>query len=386
MRVHSTFTTVIKVWKEISTIPLVRDAVVNIFGQFMDIHLGNFDNRLIQALTEHWWPTTHTFLFPCTEIEVTHLDFQMLTSLSIGRYLTQVPYDNAWSVLSKAKQMLPNIDFSHIKSGNVSISHLRTYLTIAAVRKDNITIACAFILFMMGHLWFAILASLNHGLDTAVMTGGAITGFAQLLTYWFYEYYGVGHLMFKEDVKYLAYLYLRACDRGNRKKTNDQTYNLFMLGRYYIDHQTIEMITWRPWLESAVSELNNVWVAALLSPTRMPLKVLNRNCEYYLGDRCWRQLTESARDAQMFQDLTGEVTTLRRHLDSADDQLHAHDLYLRRGRDVRVVPLPSGGGAGTKQRGSGPQTRGGGSGRSGTRYRRVSKFRVHPELDMNYIP
>ncbi|KAF6176291.1 hypothetical protein GIB67_023582 [Kingdonia uniflora] len=154
MRVHDTFTTVFKVWKDIATLPAVREAVVNIFGQFMDIRLGNLDNRLIQALTEHWWPTTHTFLFPCAEIGVTPLDFTMLTSLSIGRYPTQVPYDDTWSILSNARQLLPNIDSNHIKSGNVSIAHLRTYLTVEADRDDDITIVRVFILFMMGHLWF----------------------------------------------------------------------------------------------------------------------------------------------------------------------------------------------------------------------------------------
>ncbi|KAF6150965.1 hypothetical protein GIB67_026886 [Kingdonia uniflora] len=89
MRVHGTFTSVFKVWKDIATLPAVRDAVVNIFGQFMDIRLGNSDNRLIQTLTERWWPTTHMFLFPCAEIGVTPFDFTMLTSLSIGRYPTQ---------------------------------------------------------------------------------------------------------------------------------------------------------------------------------------------------------------------------------------------------------------------------------------------------------
>ncbi|KAF6134805.1 hypothetical protein GIB67_002206 [Kingdonia uniflora] len=149
----------------------------------------------------------HTFLFPCAEIWATPLDFTMLTSLSIDRYPTQVLYDDVWSVLSNTRQLLPNIDFSHIKSGNVNISHLRTYLTIAADREDDITIARAFILFMMGHLWFqtandtvplgylavvanldevaqydwgsAILASLYHGLDTAVTTRGTITEFSQ---------------------------------------------------------------------------------------------------------------------------------------------------------------------------------------------------------------
>ncbi|KAF6171853.1 hypothetical protein GIB67_007374 [Kingdonia uniflora] len=300
MLVHDTFTTVFKVWKDIATLSAVRDAVVNIFGQFIDIRLGNSDNRLIQAPTERWWPTTHTFLFPCAEIGVTPLDFTMLTSLSIGRYPTQVPYDDTWSILSNARQLLPSIDSSHIKSGNVSITHLRTYLTIEANLEDDITIARAFILFMMGHLWFqtandtvplgylavmndldlaaqydwgsTIIASMYHGLDTAVTTEGAITGFVQLLPYWFYEYYGAGHPIDKEEVKYPAYPRLKAWERGNRKKTNDQAANLFIIGRYHIDHRTVETITWEPWFDSAVSETKDV-TGEVRIPLDLPLSM-----------------------------------------------------------------------------------------------------------------
>ncbi|KAF6151591.1 hypothetical protein GIB67_021777 [Kingdonia uniflora] len=250
MHVHGTFTTVFKVWKDIATIPAVRDAVVNIFGQFMDIHLGNSDNRLIQALTER----------------------------------------------------------CHIKSGNVSIAHLRIYLTIAADREDDITIGHTFIFFMMGHLWFqtandtillgylavvndldsaakydwgsAIIASLYHSLDTA---------------YWFYEYCGVGHPIVKEEVKFSAYSRLRALKRRNMRKTNDQATNLFILGRYHINHLIVKTITWEPWLDFVLSETEDVLNAKLLSRKRMPLQVPNGNCEYYLGDRCWRQVTGEVR-------------------------------------------------------------------------------------------
>ncbi|KAF6159462.1 hypothetical protein GIB67_032233 [Kingdonia uniflora] len=82
---------------------------------------------------------------------------------------------------------------------------------------------------------------------------------------------------------------------------------------------------------------------------------------WHLTHGIWRlALAESVRDAQMIQDLIGEVTTLRRHLDSVDDQLHAHDLQLRRRHVVRVVTLPPGGGSWTRQRGSGLRARGGG--------------------------
>ncbi|KAF6167929.1 hypothetical protein GIB67_027707 [Kingdonia uniflora] len=93
-------------------------------------------------------------MFPYTDIGVTSLDFTMLTSLSIDRYPTQVLYDDAWSILSNARKLLPDIDSSHIKSGNVNILYLMMYLTIAADREDDITIAYIFILFMMKYLWF----------------------------------------------------------------------------------------------------------------------------------------------------------------------------------------------------------------------------------------
>ncbi|KAF6145601.1 hypothetical protein GIB67_037634 [Kingdonia uniflora] len=281
------------------------------------------------------------------------------------------------------------------------------YLTIEADWEDDIAIGHICILFLMGYLWFqtandtiplgylavvanldevaqydwgyAILTSLYHSLNIAVTTESAITRFSQLLEYCFYEYCGVGHPIVKEVVKYL------------------------------IDHRTIETIAWRPWLESAVSELDDVRTTSLLSRKRMPLQVLNGKCEYYLGNRCWRQLTgtageeqetyasywaeetaevdhlltdsqrmgnidmfgpstfraESVQDAQRLQELTDENVTLRRHLDSVDDQLYAHDLHLRKGRDVRGVPLPPGGGAKMRQCRSGPRTRGGGTSRRG---------------------
>ncbi|KAF6150014.1 hypothetical protein GIB67_000230 [Kingdonia uniflora] len=72
-------------------------------------------------------------------------------------------------------------------------------------------------------------------------------------------------------------------------------------------------------------------------------------------------LAESTRDVQRLQEVEDELAISRRQIDSIDHQLYAHDLQLRRGRDVRVVPLPPEGGTKTRQRGSGLRTRGGGT-------------------------
>ncbi|KAF6159037.1 hypothetical protein GIB67_022192 [Kingdonia uniflora] len=363
MRVHGTFTTVFKVWKDIATLPTVRDDVVNIFGQFMDIRLGNLDNQLIQAFTECWWPTTHTFLFPCAEIGVTPINFTILTSLSIGRYPTQVPYDDAWSILSNARQLLLNIDFSHINSGNVSIVHLKTYLTIEIHQEDDITIARTFILFMMGHLWFqttndtvplgylaavndldlaaqydwgsAILASLYHGLDTAVTTGGAITEFVQLLPYWFYKYYGVGHPIVKEEVTGEVHIPLDP--------------PLSMLP--HISLTTLHEMRQAGFVDCeqfVVGEVRETyasyWAEQILEVGHMLTDFQRMGNLDLSGPSALK--AESARDIQRIQEVEEGLSIARRQIDSIDHQLYAHDLQLRRGRNVRVVPLPPGGARG----------------------------------------
>ncbi|KAF6143203.1 hypothetical protein GIB67_035617 [Kingdonia uniflora] len=276
-----------------------------------------------------------------------------------------------------------------------------------------------------------ILASLYHRLDTTVMTEGTITEF-----YCFYEYCEVGHPIVKEEVKYLAYPNLRAWKRGNRRKTNDQAADLFIIGKYHIDHRNFMKIIWEPWFDSTMSETEDVLNVKLLSRKRIPLEVPNRNCEYYIGNRYWRQVTgevriplnpplsmsphissatlaeqtsevdhmladsqrmgnldlfgpttlragitpvvvtsasvhslsqdfclpESVRDAQRLQVVEDELAIACRQIDSIDHWLYAH---LRRGRDVRVVPLPPGGDTRTRQHGSGPRTREGGTNHRG---------------------
>ncbi|KAF6168023.1 hypothetical protein GIB67_011408, partial [Kingdonia uniflora] len=314
----------------------------------------------------------------------------MPTSLSIGRYPTQVPYDDAWNILSNAKQLLTNIDSSHIKSGNVGISYLRMYLTTAADRDNDITIARAFILFMMEHLRFqtandtvplgylavvadldeaaqydwgsAILASLYHGLDTA---------------YWFYEYCGVGHPIVKDDVKFTTYSRLKV----GHSLTDSQRMENIDLFRTTVLRADITPIAVTSASVHSLSQDFSLpgeaegpdprwhmeWtgrhkmlpIARLRDPPPISSSYGVEEL-WHLTHGMWRlALTEFVRDTRRLQELTDENDTLRRHLDSVDEQLYAHGLYLRRGRDVRMVPLPAGGGTRTRQGGSGPRTRGG---------------------------
>ncbi|KAF6156199.1 hypothetical protein GIB67_030202 [Kingdonia uniflora] len=76
-------------------------------------------------------------------------------------------------------------------------------------------------------------------------------------------------------------------------------------------------------------------------------------------------LAESARDTQRLQEVEDELVIAHRQIDSIDHLLYAHDLQLRRGRDLRVVPLPPRSGVRMRQCGSGLRTSGGDTSRRG---------------------
>ncbi|KAF6170049.1 hypothetical protein GIB67_042854 [Kingdonia uniflora] len=374
-----------------------------------------------------------------------------------GKELT-VPYDGAWSILSNARQLLPNIDSSHIKSGNVSIAHLKTYLTIEIHREDDITIARAFILFIMGHLWFqtanntvplgylatvndldlaaqydwgsTILASLYHGLDTAVTTGGAITRFVQLLPYWFYEYCGVGHPIVKEEVTgevripldpplsmsphispatlhemrqagfvdceqfvvgevretYASYWAEQISEIGHMLTDSQRMGNLDLFGPSALRAGITPVVVMsasvhslsqdfslpneaegpdQGWHMQWTGQCENLPIAHLRDPPPMSSSYGTEELWHLTHGMRRLIFADSARDAQRIQEVEEELVIARRKIDSIDHQLYAHDLQLRRGRNVGVVPLPPGVGAKMRQRGSGLRTRGGSTSRRG---------------------
>ncbi|KAF6162571.1 hypothetical protein GIB67_003117 [Kingdonia uniflora] len=370
MRVHGTFTSVFKMWKDIATLPVVRDTVVNIFGQFMDIRLGNSDNRLIQALTERWWPTTHTFMFPCAEIGVTPLDFTMLTSMPISRYPIQVPYDDAWSILSNARQLLPNIDSSHIKSGNVSIAHLKTYLTVEIHREDDITIARAFILFMMGHLriplqvpngnckyylgdrcWRQVTDEVYIHLNPPLSMSPHISPTT------LHEMRQAG---FPEDGE--SDLFGPSTLRAGITPVVVTSASVHSLSQDFSLPGEVEGPD-LGWHMQWIGRHENLPIARLRDPPPMSSSYGTEELWHLTHGMQRLVLAESARDAQRIQEVKEELSIARRQLDNIDHQLYAHDLQLRRGHEIRVVPLPPGGGTRTRQRRSGLRTRGGSTSR-----------------------
>ncbi|KAF6148152.1 hypothetical protein GIB67_011927 [Kingdonia uniflora] len=262
----------------------------------------------------------------------------------------------------------PNIDFSHIKSENVSISYLRMYLTITAYRDDDITIAHTFILFMMGHLWFqtandtiplgylaamadldeaaqydwgsAILASLYHSLDTAVTTGGTITGFAQLLTVGFVdcEQFMTG----EERETYASYWANQTAEVGTLLTDSQRMGNIDMFGPSTLRASITPLV------------VTSTSIHSLSQDFSLPAEPEGSDLGWHMEWTGRRELLpiHRLRDLPEMSSFYGAEELW--HLDSCvNHQLYEHDLQLRRGHDVRVVPLPPGGSAKLRQRGSG---------------------------------
>ncbi|KAF6169941.1 hypothetical protein GIB67_034333 [Kingdonia uniflora] len=207
------------------------------FAEFCSINAGNSDNRLIHALVERWWPSTHTFHFPCGELGFTPLDFVMLTGISFGRG-RELPYDERYFKLEEAKKIFPGITSSDMRYGNVTLSYVKKWQEPLNQSNHNynsemdIVYAREFIAYMMGNLFFSngatsirsgyltaltdydasgfdwgtpIMAALYRGFDeVSVLRPGkvkkSITRFYAVLEYWFFEYCRVGmHLVKRYD-------------------------------------------------------------------------------------------------------------------------------------------------------------------------------------------
>ncbi|KAF6169854.1 hypothetical protein GIB67_034246 [Kingdonia uniflora] len=130
------------------------------FADFYSINAINSDNRLIHALVERWWPSTHTFHFPCGELGFTPLDFVMLTGIYFGRG-RELLYDEKYSKLEEAEKMFPGITSSDMRYGNVTLSYLKKWQEPLNSSNHNydsemdIVYARAFIAYMMGNLFFS---------------------------------------------------------------------------------------------------------------------------------------------------------------------------------------------------------------------------------------
>ncbi|KAF6174039.1 hypothetical protein GIB67_020221 [Kingdonia uniflora] len=228
----------LKWYQWIAVYPTLKKLVNDMgFEEFCSINTGNSDNRLIHALVERWWPSTHTLHFPCGELGFTPLDFVILTGISFRRG-RELPHDERYSKLEEVEKMFPGITNSDIRYSNITLSYLKKLKELLNPLLHNynsqmdILYARAFIAYMMGNLFFSndstslrvgylaalidydilatspfdwgtpIMEALYRGLDeVSVLRDGkvkkSITGFYAMLEFWFFEYCRVGMYLVK---------------------------------------------------------------------------------------------------------------------------------------------------------------------------------------------
>ncbi|KAF6159489.1 hypothetical protein GIB67_032260 [Kingdonia uniflora] len=299
------------------------------FADFCPINAGNSDNRLIHALVEWWWPSTHTFHFPYGELGFAPLDFVMLTGISFGRG-RELPYGERYSKFEEAEKMFPGITNSDMRYGNIILSYLKKWqepLNSNLYNYDSkmdIMYARAFITYMMGNLFFSncttsfwagylaaladydihgmsgfdwgtpIMAALYRGLDEVSVlrpkkVKKSINIFYAMLEYKFFEYCRVG--MYLVKVQNFNHIYPRISGwRDERASTGPENHHSFVVIRDMIEWKDKTNIDWKPWHRSKQLRRPEVSVDSALS-TQMALLVLvpyGHDTFWYLGDRCMR--------------------------------------------------------------------------------------------------
>jgi len=110
--------------------PILDRLLASPFGEFLALpRFAYVDRSLVEALSERWWPTTHTFHFPDFELAITPLDFYMLTGIEVGRPdRVAVPFDSTYEEFEQFSLYLPDLPPDMVGGGAVRLTTLQQYI------------------------------------------------------------------------------------------------------------------------------------------------------------------------------------------------------------------------------------------------------------------
>ncbi|KAI3960952.1 hypothetical protein MKW98_019153, partial [Papaver atlanticum] len=307
-----------------------------VFSRLFRVAIKKNDQRLAECLVERWWYSTHTFHFPNFEIGFTPWDFTMLTGIPIGMgkpppFSKNVEKEK-WESFKESciSNLFDGKDGSYgiLKSRGLRLSYLRAYI-VGREGKDNTEcwkdmLRC-FLLWLIGQVlygessgvvycgWYeavqnldkfdsydwgtAIMARLYRSLDECSRGSKSFSGMWMILEYWFYSYFQTCTPSLDEEQIPSVNVWPRIelYNRVNRSDTQcDIGKHSFQLARQQIDLRTAESTIWMPWANSSFREVECIVVSRRLSQCRVFLydPELDKGW-WYLGDRCWRQVTGS---------------------------------------------------------------------------------------------
>ncbi|KAF6163085.1 hypothetical protein GIB67_001413 [Kingdonia uniflora] len=261
-------------YEELSMYPRVKSLVDGMgLSKFLRVRLGQSDQKVVTSLIERWWDTTHTFHFPCGELGLTPLDFSMLTGIEIGQG-DPVPFDKSLENVNGAARYLPDITSEDIHSSAVKLKHLKTYKQYQGNPAYDEVCARAFLLYLIGVLFF------NNSMSTVRL------GYLAALT----DLRGHPLLVPGED-KDGTWPRLGRWVHMNKLRVANQTHHNLGNARLQIELRTLENIEWQPWRGSKYIGLPLIQRAEAFSRKRVLLHNPSYGPKWYLGDRCWRQMT-----------------------------------------------------------------------------------------------
>lgn len=202
----------IKAYKErCSKIPQVKHLIDKaLWHYFFMIDTEKSSMRLVEALVERWWDTTHTFHLPCGELGFTPLDWAMLTGLPIGNGDPPPYNDDEYTYDVVKTRFFPEMEESDWKASGLRCSFLKKYfepsMLEAAQWDETIAerIARAFFLFFLGEFLFPNAAT--------TIASGWLISFEDLNKVTLYDWGG--------QAVALMYMSLDACSRQKVKTFN----------------------------------------------------------------------------------------------------------------------------------------------------------------------
>ncbi|KAL1818977.1 hypothetical protein ACET3Z_013846 [Daucus carota] len=264
------------------------------------------------ALTERWFSETNTLHLPCCEIGATPVDWTMITGLRFEghriKFSSKFTIERALDLLGKPEAKRDGkINLKSIKPEPEEIRDepatydekkkifRRLFLYVVGscfFNNNRSVISHHFVKFLIrihevgsydwGSITFAtFLAGMRRKVTGEI---GALTGFWQFLPFWAFEYLDVSRPEHHDaDVFPRARRWI--CPKGSTNNESTQ----FLANRCKLNFVEESQVTWQPYLSSAIYGSDVLMYSLFLSKRRVPFQGIG-TWEYYLGERCRRQL------------------------------------------------------------------------------------------------
>ncbi|XP_027175437.1 protein MAIN-LIKE 1-like isoform X1 [Coffea eugenioides] len=283
------------------------------FGDFLKIDPVHIPQAYLVALMERWFSETNTIHLPCCEIGPTPVDWAMVTGLQFKgesiRFNHQFEMSKALELLGvesaavtegkiRLSSITPTIEEVKMAPANneaksVMFRRLFLYVVASCFFNNNRSVINHQLVKYLEHIdevgnynWAAItFAAFLAGMRRKV-TGetGAFTGFWPFLLFWAFEYLDI----FRPNIVE-ADVFPRAIRWSCPNILSSADFSDLFAARCQLDYIEEAQVTWQPYLASSEFGSTDMVQAMSLAQKRAPFESID-TWEYYLGERCRRQL------------------------------------------------------------------------------------------------